>query len=94
MTILGGILVDKYGVNKMSLIFSTFLLFGTAIFAFSPNYYGKMVGRVVFGLGFESLEVTQDAIITRWFFTDTSSPRYLFISPCYSFLMIYLISIF
>ncbi len=31
MTILGGMLVDRYGTNKTSLLFSTFVLFGTLL---------------------------------------------------------------
>lgn len=59
----------------MSLVYSTLVMFGSVIFALSPNYYGKVAGRAVFGLGFEPLEVTQDAILSKWFFDDSLNTR-------------------
>ena len=40
---------------------------GIVVFAVSPSYVGKLIGRIIFGLGFEPLEVCQDAILVRWF---------------------------
>jgi len=51
----------------MSMLYSSFVVAGTAIFAFMPGFWGKIIGRFVFGLGMEPLEVCQDAIIVRWF---------------------------
>jgi len=41
----------------MSMTYSTFVVVGMAIFTFVPGFYGKVLGRVIFGLGMEPLEV-------------------------------------
>ncbi len=70
----------------MSLVYSSLVTIGAVIFALSSNYYGKVVGRAVFGLGFEPLEVTQDAILSKWFFDDTiSSSKHPSLSFSYGF---------
>lgn len=67
MIFLGGFLVDKFGVRLMSLIYTTLVVFGLGIFALVPTLWGKIIGRVVFGSGFEPLEVCSDAIVMRWY---------------------------
>ena len=63
----GGILIDRAGVRRASMIFSTFIVIGAAIVAWAPSLPVMYVGRVLFGMGSESMIVAQSAIIARWF---------------------------
>jgi MFS family permease len=67
MIFIGGFLVDRFGVRIMSLIYTCFLVLGLGIFAVVPTLWGKILGRIVFGAGFEPLEVCSDAIVMRWY---------------------------
>jgi MFS family permease len=64
---IGGILIDKIGTRKASLLFSLLVTIGAAIVAFAPNIWVLYFGRFIFGWGSESLVVAQSAIFSRWF---------------------------
>merc|ERR1712130_875304 len=70
----GGILVDKYlGVRFGGILFGSLVLIGQLLWAtscFLPNsggFYLAVLGRFIFGLGGESLSVTQSAYCGKWF---------------------------
>lgn len=63
----GGVLVDKLGTRKASLLLATLVAVGAAIVAMAESKTMLFVGRIVFGAGAESLSVAQSAIIARWF---------------------------
>jgi MFS family permease len=63
----GGFLIDRAGVRRASMIFSTFVVIGAAVVAWAPSMSVMYVGRVLFGMGSESMIVAQSAIIARWF---------------------------
>jgi MFS family permease len=63
----GGFLIDRAGVRRASMIFSSFVVAGAAIVAWAPTIPILDVGRVIFGVGSESLIVAQSAIVARWF---------------------------
>lgn len=79
LPLIGGILIDKIGINFSIIMFSLLLVVGQGIFAISgfvgvadPGNIGTafviaIIGRVVFGLGGESLSVCQSTIVSRWF---------------------------
>ena len=70
MPLLGGYLVDAIGVRTGIFIFSVLVCSGQAIFAFGisiKSYWLGLVGRFVFGMGGESLNVAQSAIVSSWF---------------------------
>jgi MFS family permease len=64
---ISGFLIDKLGVRKSSMIFSSLVLAGAAIVAFAPDVTLLYVGRFVFGAGSEPLVVVQSAMLARWF---------------------------
>ncbi len=73
LPLLGGILIFKFGYRYMFLIFGTLVLIGQFIFSVgcSIKSIGVMlIGRVIFGLGGESLNTTQYAIMIQWFPTN------------------------
>jgi MFS family permease len=63
----GGFLIDRAGVRMASLIFSGFVVVGAAVVAWAPDLPALYFGRVLFGIGSESMIVAQSAIIARWF---------------------------
>ena len=65
--LVGGILIDKIGTRRASLLFSALVTLGAFIVAVAPNLWGMYVGRFIFGWGSESLVVAQSAIFARWF---------------------------
>ena len=65
--LVGGVLIDRVGVRRASLIFSTFVLAGAAMVAAAPSLPVLYAGRVLFGIGSESMIVAQSAITARWF---------------------------
>ncbi len=65
--LLGGILIDKIGTRKSSLLFAGLVTIGAAIVAIAPNIIVLYIGRFIFGAGSEALVVAQSAILARWF---------------------------
>eukprot|EP01120_Amphizonella_sp_Union-15-10_P001582 TRINITY_DN1173_c0_g1_i2.p1 TRINITY_DN1173_c0_g1~~TRINITY_DN1173_c0_g1_i2.p1 ORF type:complete len:397 (-),score=29.20 TRINITY_DN1173_c0_g1_i2:54-1244(-) len=78
LVFLGGVLGDKLGLRLAGLIFVSLSFAGSIIVALSPflihsigrkgAYIILASGRFIFGMGAESLNVTQSAMIARWFF--------------------------
>jgi len=64
---IGGILIDRIGTRRASLLFSLLVTVGAFIVAVAPNIWILYFGRFIFGWGSESLVVAQSAIFTRWF---------------------------
>ena len=70
LPIVGGVLIYKFGYRLMFLIFGFCVLLGQLLFSLgcSINSIPLMLfGRIIFGLGGESLNTTQYAIIVEWF---------------------------
>jgi len=65
--LLGGLLIDKIGTRRASLLFSAVLTAGACIVAFAPSIGWIYAGRLLFGMGSEPLVVAQSAILARWF---------------------------
>jgi len=63
----GGMLIDRLGPRKASLLFSALVTLGAVIVALADDTWTLYLGRFVFGAGSESLVVAQSAIIARWF---------------------------
>jgi len=75
---IGGYLIDNVlGPRKAAILFCSLVALGTAIVALSTTlefphgsfmpFYIAVCGRFVFGLGGESLTVTQNTFVARWF---------------------------
>lgn len=70
LPLLGGYLVDRLGSSRMIIIFSTTIMLGATLFSFgisTRSFWLMLVGRVMFGLGGESLEVASATVVTDWF---------------------------
>ena len=67
MVFVGGFLIDRVGTRLGSLLFSVLVLIGAVMVALSTDLYTMLAGRIIFGIGSESLVVAQSAILARWF---------------------------
>ena len=63
----GGMLYDKLGPRRASLLFCTLVLAGAVIVAMARTGWELFAGRLIFGAGSETLIAVQSAIISRWF---------------------------
>jgi len=63
----GGMLYDKLGPRRSSLLFSTLIFVGALVVALAHSTWQLFAGRLIFGAGSETLIAVQSAIISRWF---------------------------
>jgi MFS family permease len=67
---IGGYMVMKFGVRSTYILFAGLVMLGQFICALGCQYSSMsimLVGRVVFGLGGECLNICQNAILVKWF---------------------------
>ncbi len=68
MVLIGGIIIDRIGTRISTFIFSALCLTGAVLTAFSGGDLILMAaGRLIFGLGAESLIVAVTTVLGRWF---------------------------
>ena len=65
--VIGGLIIDRIGLRKSLMIFGVLCLIGPAITAASGTLWVMAAGRLVFGMGAESLNVAVTAALARWF---------------------------
>ncbi len=67
MVLVGGILIDRFGAARMMVWTGAICLAGAVLTAFSPGFAGMAVGRLLFGIGGETLNIAVLAGIVRYF---------------------------
>jgi len=67
MVLIGGIIIDKIGTRISTFIFTLLCLTGAVITASFSDLTMMAVGRLIFGLGAESMIVAITTVIGRWF---------------------------
>ena len=67
MVLIGGVIVDRIGTRKAIFIFGVLCLLGSIITAATPTLWIMAAGRLVFGLGAESLIVAVTTAVAKWF---------------------------
>ena len=67
LVLLGGVIVDRIGVRRAILIFGTICLIGAALTASVGSLAPMAAGRLVFGMGAESLIVAVTTALAKWF---------------------------
>jgi MFS family permease len=67
MVLVGGLVIDKIGTRKSVLIFTVLICLGAVVTAFNSKLWLMASGRLIFGLGAESMIVAITTIIARWF---------------------------
>ena len=67
MVLIGGLIIDRIGTRKATLLFGVLCFAGAALTAASPTLSIMAAGRLIFGLGAESLIVAVTTAIAKWF---------------------------
>ncbi len=65
--VIGGILIDRFGLRKSLMLFGILCLIGPAVTVLSGHLWLMATGRLIFGMGAESLIVAVTASLARWF---------------------------
>lgn len=63
----GGVLVDRFGAARVTLSTAAVCLAGAILTAFSPSFAGMAAGRLLFGVGAETLNIGCLAAIADYF---------------------------
>jgi MFS family permease len=67
MVLIGGVIVDRWGTRNSTLVFAAICLLGTMLTAASGTFLVMAIGRLIFGLGAESMIVAVTAALGQWF---------------------------
>jgi MFS family permease len=67
MVLIGGIIIDRVGTRKATMVFGVLCMLGAAVSAASGTLAVMAAGRLIFGLGAESLIVAVTTAIAKWF---------------------------
>src|SRR5579863_3451749 len=65
--VIGGVLIDRIGLRRSLMIFGVLCFIGPAITVTSGHLWLMAIGRLIFGMGAESLIVAVTAALARWF---------------------------
>jgi MFS family permease len=65
--VIGGFIIDRLGLRKALMIFAVLSFIGPAITVASGQLAIMATGRLIFGMGAESLNVAVTAALARWF---------------------------
>lgn len=72
----GGTLIKIFGNKNMFIIFGLIIVIGQFIVYFgckNNSIYTMLIGRIIFGLGGENLNVSQMACVVEWFYKSENS---------------------
>lgn len=67
MVLIGGIIIDRIGVKRATMLFGVLCFVGAAITAMTGYLAVMATGRLIFGIGAESLIVSVTTALARWF---------------------------
>jgi MFS family permease len=65
--LIGGFIIDRIGTRKALLLFGVICLIGSIVTAATPLFWVMATGRLIFGMGAESLIVAVTTAIAKWF---------------------------
>jgi len=65
--LIGGVIIDRIGTRKSTLLFGVICLIGAILTASTPRFGVMATGRLVFGMGAESLIVAVTTALAKWF---------------------------
>jgi MFS family permease len=67
MVLIGGLLVDRYGAGRVALWTTGICLLGAALTAARGDFFTMASGRLLFGVGAETMIVATTAALAMWF---------------------------
>jgi MFS family permease len=65
--VIGGLIIDRIGVKRATMIFGVLCFVGSIINVLSPQLWVMATGRLIFGMGAESLIVAVTTLLAKWF---------------------------
>jgi MFS family permease len=65
--LIGGFIIDRFGIRKAIFFFSVLCLLGAGLTALRGNFYLMVAGRTILGLGAESQIVAVTTALAKWF---------------------------
>lgn len=65
--VIGGLIIDRFGLRRALMLFAVLSFIGPAITAATGHLAVMAAGRLVFGMGAESLNVAVTTALARWF---------------------------
>jgi MFS family permease len=65
--LIGGFIIDRIGTRKATLLFGVICLIGAIVTAWTPIFWVMASGRLIFGMGAESLIVAVTTALAKWF---------------------------
>lgn len=71
LILVGGVLVDRFGAARMTMITAAICFAGALLTALSPNFAGMAAGRLLFGIGAETFNIATLAAIADYFGAGT-----------------------
>lgn len=67
LILVGGVLVDRFGAARMTLITAGICLAGALLTAYSPSFAGMAAGRLLYGIGAETFNIATLAALAQYF---------------------------
>jgi MFS family permease len=67
LVLIGGMLVDRFGIGRMASITAGICLLGAMLTAATPDFHLMAAGRLLFGIGAETFNITNLAAVALWF---------------------------
>jgi MFS family permease len=67
LVLLGGVLIDQIGTKKSTLLFTILVAFGAILTCLKGDLILMATGRLIFGIGAESMIIAITTIVARWF---------------------------
>ncbi len=67
MVLIGGIIIDRLGIRKAGFMFASLIMLGAILTCINGKFALMAIGRLIFGLGAESMIVAITTSIARWF---------------------------
>ncbi len=67
MVLIGGMIIDRIGTKRSTLLFAAVCLLGAGVTVARGDLYTMAAGRLIFGLGAESLIVAVTTALAKWF---------------------------
>ncbi len=67
MVLVGGVLIDRFGAARATTAFTAMCVLGAVVTALTTSFFGMAVGRLLFGLGAESMIVAITTSLGLWF---------------------------
>jgi MFS family permease len=67
LVLLGGVLVDRFGASRVAVWTGALCLLGALLTAFGPDFPTMAAGRLLFGIGAETLNITALAAVAIYF---------------------------